>query len=264
MFLDATNPKNYDCPGVQTLRAAAEANAHNNMFALLGVGAAALVATLIFVRRKRNDEGRAMRSFVLTLSVYVLGAGAYLLFNDEFIKIAHYPAAVGMFACIVGVALINAQRRRDASTAVAFVARRDSYTVVAVLMGLVLLIGVPLIALDKLNVIHTFDATVFWVEAILIFLFAIFGSFRPGTSGGLITKTHESTFNSKEPLRTRQKTNSWSNHNRGKVIAELAMPPRRRTWHSSRNLSSAFHEVLQEEATRGFPGHGRGPDSCSR
>jgi hypothetical protein len=113
-------------------------------------------------------------------AVYALVALAFVAFTESFVDHAHYPAAVGMFACIVGVAVINALRHRghrlsevtgarDKTRAVAgAVFSRDPYGLVAVAMVAVVAFGVPL------TLAGTFEDTVFWVEAALILLFAAF------------------------------------------------------------------------------------------
>lgn len=169
-----------DCPTVRALADAAQANIDNNMVALLAVGAAGLVASLLLA----GQEGRRPRGFWAGFScacaVWALTALGFLAYPAWFTDNAHYVAAVVLFACIVMVAVVNALRhqkeiseddagRADAKTVMAVLfTSRDYYAMVALAMLAVVLVGVALL------LAHTFHTTLFWIEASLIALFATF------------------------------------------------------------------------------------------
>lgn len=180
-----------DCPSVITLREATVANVNNNMFALMVVGFAGLLATLLFAWRDNNWTGKFWVGFSTACAVYLLGVVAYGVLDEAFIDTAHYPAAIGMFACVVAVVVINALRHQGVSltevqgawnktmTVVsALVVSRGRYALVALFMIAVVVIGVPLAFLGP------FDDIIFWIEAALIVLFAVFWAIQTAERWG--------------------------------------------------------------------------------
>lgn len=175
-----------DCPTVLALRAATEANVANNMLALLVVVGLGILAALLFRLLDRNTAesrrtGVMVRLGLLaSLAVYALGAWAFWREREAFIDYAHYAAAVPLFVCIVAVALVNALRHRRTDlqsvpgwwgklvAGLRVLASTDRYSVIALVMLLTLVIGTPL------AVAEVYQDTVFWLEATLITLFALF------------------------------------------------------------------------------------------
>jgi len=142
-----------DCPTVRALAEATSANVENNIVALLVVGALALLATvLFFLLRDRRAPGATFPwwGFGATSVVYGAGAGAFWASQRWFVDNAHYVAALGLFACIVVVAVANALRRdegrAEALNAVpgALLRSRDLYAWFARIMVGATLVGVVL------------------------------------------------------------------------------------------------------------------------
>lgn len=175
-----------DCPTTMALQEATEANVANNMTALLVVGAVGLLVAVAFRLLDRDsDTSRVARmtriGIAATAVVYAATASGFLAFRQAFLETAHYVAAVAMFGCIVVVAVVNALRHRNEDLArldtfwakavrsltVLFLSF-DRYAMVALAMVVAVVVGAPLALLDA------FDDTVFWLEAALIILFAVF------------------------------------------------------------------------------------------
>lgn len=165
-----------DLKAVDALEAATRPNIENNVPALIVTGAVALVATFVFHRLSNDKIENFGRNFVVAVVIYGIGVLLYLTWRDGFIKYAHYAAAFSLFACIVAVAIVNALRQEDAVRNVAStrvrrvlgVVVRHAYAIVAVAMVLAALIGLPLAVWGPGSV------TLFWLEAVLIALFAAF------------------------------------------------------------------------------------------
>jgi hypothetical protein len=105
-----------DCPTVRALEAATRANIENNLVALLVVGALALAATWFLASRDTSPAG-GTRSLAFRwgfwTSCALLAVTAVLLGTDLDAVVAnyHFVCAVGLFVCIVAVAVSNAVRR---------------------------------------------------------------------------------------------------------------------------------------------------------
>jgi hypothetical protein len=174
-----------DCPTVQALEAATKANVDNNLWALLVVGAIALVAVLVFAWRdgtlNRQADGDALRKFwwgfavVLVLWLAVLIARVVSL--QWVIDNAHWIAAVLLFVCIFVVGVVNARRVKGQSLVdavgetvgdlIAVRRRRDRYIWIARLMLLVAAVTLVLWWIFHL-------ITLFWVEAAVFVFFMVF------------------------------------------------------------------------------------------
>lgn len=111
-----------ECPTVQALEQATTANVENNLFALLIVGALALLATVLFTLSRRRSGQSVDRNeskfwsvfgFVAALAVWLAGLVASVWYIDWFIDHAHYLAALGLLLCIFFVAVVNALRYRE-------------------------------------------------------------------------------------------------------------------------------------------------------
>lgn len=177
-----------DCPSVEAVQAATEANVQNNVFAFLAVGALGLGAALYFASRDGKIDKLSKVGLALAAVVYLVCAGGYFGYQDGFIRGAHYPAAILMFVCIVGVAISNATRnqqkqgKRERLADHSSLARtvrnvlgtllrpRDAYSWIALAMVLAGCGGICL----ELIAPRPPEDTIFWTEAALIALFAIF------------------------------------------------------------------------------------------
>jgi hypothetical protein len=106
-----------DCPTVRALEEATRANVQNNLVALLVVGALALAVTWLLASRDTSPGG-GTRSLAFRWCFWTSGAllavTAVLLVVDLDVIIAnyHFVNAIGLFVCIVAVAVSNAVRRR--------------------------------------------------------------------------------------------------------------------------------------------------------
>jgi hypothetical protein len=166
-------PEGVDCPSVRALEAAARANVENNMFSLLVLGGLGILATVVIVARDR-DPGRRHRStwmgILAAVVVYAAALGFFVAAEDRFIETAHYVAALGLFACILAVVVINARRheqeRAPAGGQSPGPLPRNRYSVIALVM-----IGATalLLVLWLTGVL-----TLFWLEIIVAGLFAVF------------------------------------------------------------------------------------------
>jgi hypothetical protein len=171
-----------DCPTVRALAQATRANVENNMVALLVVGALALLATvLFFTLRDRTAPGARfpVAGFLAALLVYGAGGGTFWWSREWFLNKAHYVAALGLFVCIVIVAVANALRRDEEKRASGrgkklnavpggLVRSKDSYARFARLMVVVTLVGVLLwladvISLFVLEIAVALFFVVFWI-----------------------------------------------------------------------------------------------------
>jgi hypothetical protein len=198
-----------DCPTVQALADATRANVDNNLFALLAVGAIALLTSLVVAWRdgtlNPQADGDAKKSFLLGFGV-ALGLWLAVLIArwvslDWMIGNGHWIAAVLLFLCIFVVAVANARRvqkeesekrsggRRvqkeesERQSGVAPSAKQESLEAARELFArrprddrryvwiarLMLLVAVVTIALWGFT-----DFSLFWVEASVFLLFMAF------------------------------------------------------------------------------------------
>ncbi|GIF46032.1 hypothetical protein DFJ67_5463 [Asanoa ferruginea] len=171
---------NPDCDAVWPLADAARASVENGIAALLVVGALALVATLFFAARDGSTDKPFWWGFGAAVLLWVAGLIAMLTSLTALIDNAHYLAALGLFACILGVVLVNARRFRDepptqgkrpssASAALQNVtanAKRHRYNVIALAM----LVVTPVLAVLWL----TDQMSLFWLEIFVAAIFIVF------------------------------------------------------------------------------------------
>src|SRR5215211_2059598 len=110
-----------DCPTVQALADATRANVDNNLFALLAVGAIALLTSLVVAWRDRTLKPQADGDAKKTTKSFLLGFGVALglwlavliarwVSLEWMIGNGHWIAAVLLFLCIFVVAVANARR----------------------------------------------------------------------------------------------------------------------------------------------------------
>ena len=110
------------CPTIQVLEDATRANVENNLFALLIVGALALLATVLFaLSRRRSDKSVdrnesklwSVMGFVAALAMWLAGLVAFVWYIDWIVDYGHYLTALGLLLCIFFVAVVNARRYRE-------------------------------------------------------------------------------------------------------------------------------------------------------
>lgn len=167
-------PNGLDCPTVRALEATARANVQNNIFALLVLGALALLAALLvhlLTARRAPQGGGGVRapfwwSFAALGVFLVLMLVAYLAFLDWLIDNAHGLAALLLLLCILGVAAVNAVRHQALPRRAGGLLGRYRYGLVALALLAVAVVGA---ALWKTNVI-----TLFWLEIAVALMFAVF------------------------------------------------------------------------------------------
>lgn len=149
-------------------------NVANNVFALLVVGAAALVWAVVSARRAGGGsqwQPVDVAGAIAAAVVVVGGAVAFAAARDGFLRWAHDVSAVTMFLCLVVVMGLNAvgvgRRRSTGSTLAASL--RTGYAAVGAAMVLTLAVVVVL-RLANVGFAHL----ILWLEAALIVEFAAF------------------------------------------------------------------------------------------
>lgn len=159
--------------GAATDVAAIRDNVANNVFALLVVGAAALLWAVLSAWRGGGSGWHLVDvvGAVAAAVVVVGGAAAFAFARDGFLRWAHDVSAVTMFLCLVVVMGLNAVgvgRRRGTGSALA-ASLRTGYAAVGVAMVLTLAVVIVLRLADV-----TFAHLILWLEAALILEFAAF------------------------------------------------------------------------------------------
>jgi hypothetical protein len=150
----------------------------NNMGTLLLVGG--LVLLLATWPRRRDLRGREGLDLWLTWLTWAATGVWLLVWPASFLAVAHYAAAVLLFACLVGVAWINGsdhevtaqafERLRGMSAA----AYRVWYRWIAVAMAAVLVVGLAtMVVLDRF-LPDLFPQTLFVVETLMMLVFMLF------------------------------------------------------------------------------------------
>ncbi|NUR06759.1 MAG: hypothetical protein HOQ22_00230 [Nocardioidaceae bacterium] len=164
-------PQEGSCRSVPVLLRDTPADVANNVTALLVTGAVGL-AVVVGVLLRSSAGPRASRAHVIGTSVaaatLLAGAAWFVVGRDSFVEGAHYVAAVGVFACIVGVVVLNARALRSARASPGRRTFVNRYAVIAVLM-VGSAVGMGLVAL-----VVDWQHWLLWVESTLITLFAVF------------------------------------------------------------------------------------------
>jgi hypothetical protein len=148
------------CSSVPTVFDDASANVANNIFALLIVGA----IVLLIIAFRIVASGATLPMLVSSVVAGVLWLIAALLFvaaRGFFVETAHFAAAVPMFICIAGAAVVNALDVDDA-------VKRRRYGAIAVGM-----LVVPL-AVGAAGLLAGWTHTLIAVETVILILFAVF------------------------------------------------------------------------------------------
>lgn len=163
------------CSSAPLLEPDIEAFVNNSMPALFITGFVVAVVAVLIARREAGPRGLSPQNRRgITLSVAVLGGGIvwFLVDRDSFIARGHEAAAIPMFLAIIAVIWLNA---RDLKNGVEHGAMPESssryvpiYRTIAVVMlvALALTVGISLVTGST--------SLVFWVEVVLITLFAVF------------------------------------------------------------------------------------------
>ena len=136
----------------------------NNVFALLVVGALALVLVAWLVRRDIKAHPETAKpggyGWVAAFALWLFAATVFAVNRDLFLAQAHNVAAITMFVFIIGVVFANARSYGGATN-------RNRYALIGWLMlasaAVVLVLGLA-----------GWKHAVFGIEAILIALFAVF------------------------------------------------------------------------------------------
>ncbi|RBY87431.1 hypothetical protein [Blastococcus sp. TF02A-26] len=179
-------PSEADCPRVRALEEASEASVATNMWALLVIGFIGLFAAYLLSRKGRRWSERSRttrRALLVAGALWLLAAGTFWFRRDDFIDAAHWVAAVGLFLAIIVVVVENAlrspgpgslgtmtPRQRIRAVVTAAPSVRHPYPVLALTMVAVGIVGLLLVAGGALSV--------FWLEAALIALFAVFWGYQ--------------------------------------------------------------------------------------
>jgi hypothetical protein len=150
----------------------------NNVGTLLLVGG--LVMLLSTWPRRRDLRGPAGWDLWLTWLTWAATGVWLLVWPASFLTVAHYTAAVLLFACLVGVAWINGSDRAVRAQALerlrgmSAAAYRTWYRWIAVAMAAVIVVGlVTMVVLDRFFP-ELFPQTLFVVETVMMLIFALF------------------------------------------------------------------------------------------
>lgn len=149
----------------------------NNIKSLIALGVAG-VALGAYVVLRRRESSRATRiGLALAAGVFVAFVAWFGLARDSFLDVAHFGAAVPLFALVTGVAYVNARKaraRRDDAAGSGAKTYTAVYGVVAGVMTLTFAVAIVLAVMDQLGWGGTPDEWVLWVEVVLLLSFATF------------------------------------------------------------------------------------------
>jgi hypothetical protein len=146
----------------------------NNVAALLVLG----LVGLLFAWATVGDGAYRSTHLRSVAGAGVLLAGLALWFGlarESFLEFGHYAAAVPMFGLIVGVAVVNARHttRGAVSSRLAAATYRRAYAGIATFMGATIVVAGIFFLLDSTGH-RPFSSWLFWVEVVLLALFATF------------------------------------------------------------------------------------------
>lgn len=163
------------CSSAALLTPDIPAGVANNMLALFVTGAVVGAAALWIARRDGGSTGLSTTDRRgLGLSLAVLGAGVvwFVVARDSFVAHGHDASAIPMFLAIVGVVWLNARDVRTAVRAGAAPTTHGRY--VAMYRTIAVAMLVSLVVTVAVNLATSSTLVVFWVEVVLITLFAVF------------------------------------------------------------------------------------------
>jgi hypothetical protein len=168
-------PTAQDCSSAPLLSPDIPVFVGNNMPALFVTGAVVGAAALVITRRQGGLAGlSAVDRLGVALTVAVLGGGIvwFVVARESFIAHGHDAAAIPMFLAIVGVVWLNG---RDVQAAVSQGAAPSTHSrYVAMYRMIAAAMLVALVATVGINLATASTTLVFWVEVVLITLFAVF------------------------------------------------------------------------------------------
>ena len=148
------------CSSVPTVFDDTSANVANNIFALLIVGAIVLLI-IAFTIVSSGATLPTLASSVTAGLLWLIAAALFVTARGFFVETAHFAAAVPMFACIAGAAVVNALDVDD-------MIKRRRYAAIA--GGMLLL---PL-AIGAVGLLTGSAHTLIAVETVILILFAVF------------------------------------------------------------------------------------------
>jgi hypothetical protein len=105
----------FHCTSVPTVFDDTSANVANNIFALLVVGAIALLM-VTFTVAWRGATLPTLVSAIIAGVLWLTAAGVFLAARGFFVETAHFATAAPMFICIACAAIVNALDVDDATT----------------------------------------------------------------------------------------------------------------------------------------------------
>lgn len=158
----------------RTVPAALVPAVENNVAALLVLG----VVGAVFAAATVEDGPYRAAHLRSIAGAGVLLVGLALWFGlgrESFLEFGHYAAAVPMFGLIVGVAVVNARHttRGAVVSRLAAATYRRAYAAIATAMGVTIVVAGLLFLLDSTGH-RPFPSWLFWVEVVLLALFAGF------------------------------------------------------------------------------------------
>jgi hypothetical protein len=164
-----------ECRSVPLVPREVSANVANNMQALFVVGL--LVAGVVVVIARSDAPGDRLGRWArigigVTAAVLLGGALWFYLDRESFLELAHGVAAVPMFLALVAVVWLNARHVRESVGEGSMPVRQSRY--VPVYRGIAVGMLVALVLVVGLSLLTGSTSLVFWVEVLLITLFAAF------------------------------------------------------------------------------------------
>ena len=168
-------PTATDCSSAPLLRPDIPAFVGNNMPALFVTAAVVGAVAVVITLRQGGFAGvSTVERLGAALTVVVLGGGIvwFVVARDSFIAHGHDAAAIPMFLAIIGVVWLNA---RDVAAAMSQGAAPTTHArYVAMYRSIALAMLVCLALTVVINLATSSAQIVFWVEVVLITLFAVF------------------------------------------------------------------------------------------
>lgn len=167
-----------------------DANIGNNVFALLIVGLAAFVvlAVLTLVGRVKDERPwppwQSITGYIVTLMVWIYAVVTFWAARSFFTHTAHYSAAITMFVCFLGLVILDAisyKIHKDSAVDIQDplqVKIKATFADALKLGNAYLWIAIAMIldaiAWGIVGLVFNWQHWIFWIEATLIFMFAVF------------------------------------------------------------------------------------------
>ncbi len=163
------------CSSSALLEPDIEALVNNSMPALFLTGLVVGVVAVLIARRESGPQGLSPQNRRgIALSVAVLGGGIVWFFvdRDSFIAKGHDAAAIPMFLAIIAVVWLNARDLKQGVEHGVMPASRSRYVPIYRTIAVVMLAALALTV--GISLVTGSTSLVFWVEVVLITLFAVF------------------------------------------------------------------------------------------